>query len=518
MELSPATYQQICEVYRLAYVENRADVAAVALGEVAQSGEPLAIAWIAPLALDPRRGLAEVTGDVVAQLRRDIPAHTLAALERAVRDQPPIHDAIARWRRIGRDDVAKLAMLRSGRALVQAAMMHPSGYVRAEAIQWVPRVPDGGELELLLLRARDWVEPVRARAQAVLRERVTVHHAVDLVTALPIIDAMSSWVRAAGSSALGHIEQILRSLDSAAALAAGLRAPDRMVRRAVVRRLLAHPVPPRHEMIEAALRDPDLVIRVSVGQWLIGRDEFPRYAEALLRSRVAAIRLRAAHRMRAAGMALPWQALLLDSHAGVRAIAQDAALDAGVEPDAEYRARIPDAAGARRAHALLGLGETGGPDDAAQIRGSLHDERPAVRRAALLALAALKVDDLDAVVLAALRDPSRAVIEAARQRSVSAHPDDLWAVLRDAPTLDGKLAALSLIARLSLWTSLAALLRAHTLGDAAIRERAQRYLERWIARKVNRFVAPSEPDALRFAIRRAELPARLQAQLLGALD
>src|SRR5690606_27954815 len=111
-----------------------AEIAAL-LRKIGEASEPLAIPRIISLVRDDRREVAELAGDTIASLRERVSARDLGAFDRAFRELSWFHAGISRWHEMPPADVHAVAALRGGRTLVQLAMCHRSGYVRAEAIR-----------------------------------------------------------------------------------------------------------------------------------------------------------------------------------------------------------------------------------------------------------------------------------------------------------------------------------------------------------------------------------------------
>lgn len=556
--LTRDTLALIDELYRLASERTwfsgscaRAHAITSLLQRIADTREPLAIPRIISLTLDRRSEIAEAAGESVKKLGELVNVRELAMFDRAFRDLSPwTHSESAPWRGMGPAGLRTVAALSTGATLLQLAMCHPNGYVRAEAIRRSATCADGSEVAFLLLRSNDWVKPVRELAQAALRARLSPVHVPDLVAASPILDDMHRWGRLGSPKIIEEIEQLLRDPSALPGLLVASRSPDRFVRRGAYRRLLERdhfqvpdegpatedrPVPYRsstarphskHDLVVAAMRDPDPALRAWAGRWLTAADDavFAPLAAELLRNRWGAVRFGAAQRLLAAGSQLPWSDLLLDPHAGVRALAQQAALDAGKDPDTEYRARVASSQGARLGVALVGLSETGGPTDATLVRGYLRNERPIVRKIALHALANFKVDDVVEIALTALLDKSPTVTRAARDlllaRITSVRGADVWSKFRTNSSEPGKRAALAVISQLGFWDSLPHLLRAFDANDETLRPRVQLYVTRWLARQTRVFVPPpaSLANELRGLIRESRLPEQLRRELVGVLE
>lgn len=555
--LTADTLALIDELYRLANERTwfaggpRTDAITKLLQRIADTREPLAIPRIIALTLDGRREVAEAAGQSVRSLRELVNVRDLGVFDRAFRDLSPwAHSESAPWRGMGPADLRTVAALSTGATLLQLAMCHPNGYVRAEAIRRSATCADGAEVAFLLLRSNDWVKPVRELAQAALRARLRAEHVPDLVAALPILDAMHRWARLGSPRLLEEIERLLRDPSAIPSLLAASRSPDRFVRRAAYRRLFdldplwlpddrtvhddrqgpyrspASTPRSKHDLVVAAMRDPDPALRAWAGRWLISADDavFAPLTAELLRSRWGAVRFGAAQRLLTMGSQLPWSDLLLDSHGGVRALAQQAALEAGTDPDAEYRARVASSQGARLGVALVGLSETGGPADATLVRGYLRSERPVVRNSALHALANFEVDDIVQLALDALLDASSTVTRAARDlllaRITNVRGADVWSSLVTASSEHGKRAALAVIAHLGFWESLPHLLRAFDANDATLRPGIEMYVTRWLARQTRIFVPPASSlvNELRELIAKSRLPDRVRRELGAVLE
>ncbi|MGE0550498.1 MAG: hypothetical protein AB7O24_04850 [Kofleriaceae bacterium] len=290
-------------------------------------------------------------------------------------------------------------------------------------------------------------------------------------------------------------------------------------------RTAANVVEKRHVFAQA-MRDRDPTIRGLAGHWLIaGTDEeFAAFSDELLAHRLATIRFGTAQRLAATRAELPWSTLLFDPHAGVRALAQHAALAANRDPDAEYRAKLPHSQGAKLGIVLLGLSETGGPADAIVARSYLRSEQPSVRSGALHALASFKVEDLIALALTALVDPSARVNRTGRDLLVTRIADvrasDVWSAFVAAPSPIGKRWALAVISRCGFWDGMVYMVRAFDLADSAVRHIVLHYLERWRARYLRTFVElpPSTERDARNVLRASSLPDIIRRQLTELVD
>jgi HEAT repeat protein len=379
---------------------------------------------------------------------------------------------------------------------------------------------------MLLIRTNDWVKPVQELALSALRARLRPECLPDLIGALPMLEQMRKWGRLRDRSILDDIDRLLCSPDGTTLLRECRKSDDRYVRRAAFRRLADSPRADLHDVFKSALADGDPAIRSWAGRRLCDSEaaDFLQYAEKLLSNSLGAIRMKAAQRLVKLEHSLPWERLLFDSHSGVRSVAQQVALAEGGAPDGVYRSSIPSSHGARLGAALIGLSETGVPDDMGVVRKHLSNDAPRVRRSCLHALANLKADDLGETCLAALSDPSPGVTHAARDLLVSGAgyvaPASVWEAFETAGTPWGKRDALSVLSNLDYWTRLPYLLRAFVVEDDDVKERAALYLTQWVARQNRVFTSPSEQVArqARELVHAPQFSAAFKREVTAVLD
>ncbi len=501
--LSETTIALIDEVNRLATERQRWRKATSSgeivsgLARIGEVGQWLAIPRIIPLVLDSRSEVAEAAASVVKQLRVGVRVQDLGVLDRAFREFTPyMHPEYAGWWNMQAQDLKRVALLEDGAAVLSLAMCHPSGYVREEAIVLAGVCADGLEIPFLLLRTNDWVGSVRDRAHSALRARLRPESLPELIAALPMLDQMRKWGRLGDRGFLREIDELLRGQGRSELFFACKNSLDRFVRRAAFRHLVESSGSELREVYGVALVDDDPAIRVWAGRRLCDSEAivFVQYSEQLLTSSLGSIRAEAAQRLQSLGQSVPWRRLLFDVHPGVRAVAQQAALDDGT-PDEHYRKQLALSEGGRLGAALLGLSETGGQGDVEVIQAYLSNDIPRVRRSALRALVNLKADDLIKLSLNALLDSSASVAHSARD-VLAGHSGHIflasvWTAFEQATTSWGKMDALAVLSKLDHWERLPYLLRACTAEYPEVTERSFLYMNRWVAGLNRVFTSPS---------------------------
>jgi HEAT repeat protein len=497
------------------------------LERIEASREWRAIPWIISLTLHERRRVSAAAAEAVRSLASQVPPQDLGKLDQSFRELSPyLHGSLAPWYFMKPQDLRRAPALEVGPTLLQLAMCHPSGYVRQEAIRRAATTSDGSEIPLLLLRSNDWVAPVRKAAQDALRARLRPANLPEIVSSLPILEQMRRWQRLEDHRLVADIEELLQTAAAAEHLLAGLASRDRFRRRASFRRALRSAHIPDEQVFARALDDADPAVRGWASRELCDADgaAFFDFAPRLLADRLGAIRFRAIRRLHVLGQTVSWQDFLFDAHPGVRGIAQHQARKAGADVAHVYRQHLADPSPARLAGALLGLGETGIPDDIVRLRAFLDHGSPRARRSALRALAKLGDTDVTSHCLAALSDPRPSVTHAARDLLVAGigrvTPAQLWHAFECARKAHGKKDVLAVLATRDYWERLPYQLRATTVADDEVRQLALSHVAGWVARHVRVFTTPrpATTQAIRDELARARLAERVRAEVLAILE
>lgn len=401
--------------------------------------------------------------DTIARLLRDVPPAHLPRIEEEVRqhwryssiDMPPLNT---------QHDLHSVALF----------SFHPSGYVREEAVRRLAASTRAAALPYLLLRLTDWVPQVRKAALRAVQARVS--H--DSVAAFARNFALVQRARL--------VVEPFATPHGQAALLAELHAGDHTTARAIARLLLDGD--PSPAAIEACMASNDPVIRTWVAPLAPHRlvaDPAPSVRHAALRtlSRISPVEAR------------PFlEKAVLDTSGSLRELAR-VLLPADYAP--VYRDALHAAASPRQlVAAIAGLSETGMAADAEHAAAYLAHDAGAVRRAAVKCVIRLGGEAYAERVSLLLDDPSPGVSAAARNvlrrhaRTLgSAHLRRLFA---GASSPHARRNVLHLLAALSKWQSITALLEAVTEEDVA--ELAKAYVQRWNASYNRSQVPPLRSD------------------------
>jgi len=438
-----------------------------------------------------------------------------AALDRLVRGAPPSAllwleqrgRTLSEWRRQAwawsRDVTPKrIRSFQSSQASAAGiASMHNDGFVREAAVEVLAASDDPLAVPFLLIRANDWVAPVREAAARGIQTHLS-HGAARFVPCLELVDRLK---RAGRGDLRPLAEGIVRALATPAeapALRRGCSSASRTIRRRCFGIAFTSRMADLASLVRAGLEDPDGVVRALTAkgaiQALEWRDLEP-FIDEMLTSRTPAVRfsaLEAIWKHRGTESRAIQERLALDPHPHVRGTALWVLRSIPeFRGAAFYRAALGKLAGGPElVGAIEGLGEVGSADDAALITPFLQHGRARVRTAAVHALASVgSKADREAIVMA-LSDPSPRVCRAACRVLLRGPPLDperlIFAALRSR-LLHVRSAAIDLARAHPHWVAANLLLRIAATGDAETAHRAGVALAAWEARYNRVFTKPS---------------------------
>jgi len=296
--------------------------------------------------------------------------------------------------------------------------------------------------------------------------------------------ALALRARGEGGWLAERIQRALRE-EPVEVLEAALAAADRRTRRAAYTAGIAASRLDHDQLLGAAQRDDDVLVRIACAVAVIrmsadsGRLHDVR---PLLTNRASQVRAEAVFALAGAGELGPAEFALADRSPAVRAVAQAAVQNAGIDPAERYRVLAaktpPDPV------ALAGLGEVGASSDVGLVMEWLHHPLSrgrveAVRAARRLGFAS------PPVLLPLLTDPSpavtRQVVLALRRRPGNIDGAALQALMRPPHAIHVRRAAHGLLRECGPWVRLAADLQVIATDPAtSLRELALTDLDQWL--------------------------------------
>jgi HEAT repeat protein len=336
--------------------------------------------------------------------------------------------------------------------------MHRSGFIREEAVRRLAALRTGEELPYLLIRAADWVEPVREVATQSIRDRLVVDYVPVLIDNLVLLEG-ESFETGRAAALTPAIERLLSSGEALPQLLQAVSHPDRGVRRAASRRAL-HAGSDALDLLEAALDQDDVIVAGVIAESAIEqaaegeRDALLQRLSTHPFGRIRQLALTARLRLFPDSATDVLGRALFDRQAGVRDVAQGALAKEGVDVAQRYR----EALGVDPFISLMGLGESGIKRDAGLAVPFLTAAETRVRRAAVRVISNLDPAPHRGHLLQAFTDASPGVSRAAtlglERAGASAIADALWAVMRSTQLDHHRTYAVMLLTHADRWTML----------------------------------------------------------------
>lgn len=406
------------------------------------------------------------------------------------------------------------------------ASMHNVGYVREAAVEVLTASDDPLAVAFLLIRANDWVAPVRYAAARGIHAHLSRAGVARFVPYLELIDRL----RRAGRTNLRPLgEAILGALatpDAAPALRAGCASTSRTVRRRCFELALSVRTFDLRPLVRAGLKDADAVVRVLTAKGAVQALEWvdlEPFIDEMLASTTPAARfsaLEAIWKQRGAKSRETQERYARDPHPHVRGTARwFLKTIPGFDGRALYRKAAGSVSEERELVGVVeGLGEIGAAEDAALVLPLLHHPHARVRTAAVHALGSIGSKEHREAIVAALSDSSARVCRAARRvllRGAPVDPERLaFAALRSRFPHERR-ASIELASAHDHWVAGVLLLRIAGTSDAETSARASAALVAWEQRYNRIFTAPTPRQVAAFEslLDRANIDERLRGLL-----
>lgn len=425
------------------------------------------------------------------------------------------------------NDIASSTGFKS--AWLALASCHGSGYVRERAVELLRKlVADGTELPFLLVRCNDWVEQVRTPAVEAVRERLTPAYAVHFVRNLWLARRLRECGRTAQAAIPAQVDGFLAQPSCREALLAGLHAPDRDVCRASFELLVAARHEPLSHLLERVAQSPDATVRfraASVAVNALVGEELKTALRVFVKDSAMPVRRTALTCLveRFPDWAGPGiEEALFDRHSSMRETARF--LIGRQQPGRKFRDdyanRLGSASGWVLTAAIAGIGECGEAADAELVVPYLSDALPRNRRAALRAADRLNRSAAMPELLRAILDESPGVSRTAavllRQRPFGPHSEPLLELAETAQRTHVACNLLSLIAQLSSWRAVCAMLAACSREDIEVVEHAKLCLRVLVSRSFT--PTGCKDDMVRASMLLAQVRHMLPQAVLDPLD
>lgn len=409
------------------------------------------------------------------------------------------------------------------------ATMHRDGYVRQKATRLLANsITDGSELPFLILRTNDWVLQVRYEALRLIRERFRIGYACHFIRNYWLVKWLATSERIGCARFAHEIDDFLCKQCHTDLLFLEMNSEDSFVRRSSFALLVQAGHVAIEQIVDRAVLSVDEQIRLKATVWAIAQlrgDPLKHVLYGRMEDSFGPIRRRALEAIDFHFHSESKQILiesLLDTHSVVRATAraliksEEASFDFG----GFYRDALTRARGEKLTACILGLGENGDREDSKRIIPYLDANFPRDRKAALSSLHNLDKEAAVPVLLGMLSDVhsgvSRVAVNLLCQNGLDSHIDQLIETVRVAKSDHGIANALTSIARVHEWKSLAMLLAFCEHPKKSIADHATILLCGWLRRP--QMARGSRVDIKRVATEIDRVRHRLPSARLNDLE
>ena len=460
--------------------------------EIQRSKEWLAIPHLTDFLLSPKAEVRGIAGRTIRVLLDAMPAREYPTLDQASRDYANDDQAFdSAWVKLRPQAVDSLRDSPEKSAAFGVASFHANGRIRQAAVAHLAEIRDGSELPFLLLRANDWVHPVRTLATELVRQRIRADYAQHFLRYFPLALRLERCGHYKGLDLLTSVRDLLGEMPESDLIGC-IRSEDRRTRREALN-LFEGFQSFSDEFRQEIMAHSDPAIR----QWgarvalrgLLEKDILPLLLR-LLGDPEATVRREA---LGSLAKMFPTQAGaavrsgLLDTTSSVRWTAQYwlSKFEPSSEPSTVYRASLNGEQSAKRRAAILGLAETGSKADAALLFPFLQDSKTAVRKAAIRAISKLNGESAIGDFTRLLTDASPGV---SREASDALRPfcwrvaDSVVAIFRTDERLFVRKNCFKLLARQSFWPQDIFLFEALRDSSEEIIALARKAIDGWLYR------------------------------------
>jgi HEAT repeat protein len=284
---------------------------------------------------------------------------------------------------------------------------YPNGHVREAATKALAAASNSPVIPFLLIRANDWVNPVRNIALKALQRRIKAKDAAGFGNSLPLVDDLLDCKRHDHKELVTSIYKLLGSGESDEHLLEGLRSGCQFTTRSCIRVATEFH---RHQVCKLALSCNDDVTRLFAAKYLL--DQSPpetakQLAGQLLNDRFAEVRseaLRTLIRYNVSELFKLLENALVDRTPSVRQLAGFYIHKIYNTDLAEfYRSRLPSLSGRMKSTCILGVGIYGKKEDVSLLVPFLTEQTAGVERAVIRSIAMLDLDNHAELLMNALQ-------------------------------------------------------------------------------------------------------------------
>ena len=397
------------------------------------------------------------------------------------------------WRKLRIENFFTNTMnINERRAVMVFSSFNPNGFIREQAVRMMAEY--AGTLPYIILRQNDWVVQIRQVAAKSFEKRLKYPSDGEILNALPFAEKLKWSSRGSHGEYTRSFFKKLTSPEHREDLANGLHSDNVRTRKICIQALLDSPCPSVERALQHLKCEPDPFLRKIIYEKLCHlKQDMAEYSYLFLCDRYPANRLLALQYLYAVkkNEVLPYaQRMLLDRSVRIRAFSRKIVHE--YLPDFEFSAFYLEHIEDNTVSAILGLCETGQKADVAIIEGYLRDERTAVVQTAVVALMSLNSEKYLCAIIEMLGDCRMGVVKTTHKLLVKHGIVDytrIQEIFLSTMFEYGKIQCAVILFSASKWQSLIYMLEALPCETESIRKLAIQYINRWLFRFNQSFVA-----------------------------
>ena len=444
---------------------------------------------------------------IIAALLRNVPPHQLKIFDRNWRNRAAFYEY---YDEEYKPEFPLIDLEKVGRNSKESSFVfgllsfYPNGHVREAATRALIASSIELAIPFLLIRANDWVNPVRNMALKALHRRIKAKDAAGFGNSLPLVDDLLDCKRHDHEELVTSIYELLGSGESDEHLLEGLRSGCRFTTRSCIRLATEFH---RQQVCEFALSCNDDVTRLIAAKYLL--DQSPpetakQLAGQLLEDRFAEVRseaLRTMIRLDVSDLRELLVAALIDRSPGVRQLAGYYAHKIYDTDLAEfYRSQLPSLSGRMKSTCILGVGIYGKKEDVSLLVPFLTEQRAGLERAAIKSIARLDPEKHTELLLNALQSlrpgVSKEACLALQNRTDLGNIECLEQLMLTHHHLHVRVNALGVLSHGGKWLVLRSALQALNSKEEVLTQHAIQVLIQWTRKSYSNYSIQPGPEEL----------------------
>ena len=441
------------------------------------------------------------TSKVIYRIIRNLSTEQLLKLDLLFRERTSL-DWNFDWVNENPNNMLHLAMSDEEKiAILGLCTFHPNGYFREKSIKLLSEFQNSSIIPYIIIRLNDWVSPLRTLAKEVLKNKLLIENAKEIINNLPLLLRLKNCSRGVHEEIINMVTEFLISDKCRDELLCGLKSKNQKVRYYCYNTLMSFGVFHNATLIKYITKEKIPYIRLNVIRYVINNssvDELKSFYRILLKDKNPKVRsevLLAVSKYESIPIGKELEVSLLDRSFAMRETARFLLGKREFGNFAEfYRDTINK--GESLVGAIYGLGETGTAQDCKHIECYINTENIRLLRAVMVALCRLNYDGYREFFIDKLNDERVGISKQAKkvlwERFDSSDGELVYKINKEAGQKHVLINTAVLLFSLSKWNNIRYILEFCSSDDEELRSLAKYNLMKWRATFNRSFNKPTE--------------------------